>query len=76
MLLVLQKCRVLKLHFASLVFILTYAALIFDLEIFIRSFLSICITPVFKLMLNISAKIVVEGVKREKTALFEAYLPY
>lgn len=71
MLLVLQKCRQsFKASFCLSVlfffFVLTYAALIFDLEIFIRISLCICITPVFKLMSNISAKIVVDGSEEGK----------
>lgn len=45
-------------------FVLTYAASIFDLEIFIRSFLHLCITPVLKLILNISAKLLADRVKK------------
>jgi len=48
----------------------------FHLEIFIRSFLHICTTPVFKLMLSKSANFVADEVERERTALLQAGLLY
>lgn len=66
MLLVLQKCRqsFKALFCLSVFFVLRYAASIFDLEIFIRRFLQLCITPDFKLILNISAKILADRMNK------------